>query len=197
MDYGKGKDICICERLLDGTLADIDRPYWEAMPLMRPCRYPDMDDRWDLMEDFYLRIKDRIFCFKKTFDFDGASIPKKCWAWIGHPMEMWILLAALPHDGWYASNIIPQDEADWLFLEIIQACDRATPSDRKWMLTRLSETNWKWRRRNECWTAVHLFGGKVYPKSYEDLVKYRELVKVINFQAQTEEGLLMRECVNV
>ena len=178
MNYGRGKDICICHRNMDGTIYDDCRPYWEAMPKMRPCRYPDMDDCWILEEDFYLRIKYTIYCIKKGFDFDGASIPKWAWSIIGHPMEMWILLAALCHDGWYASNLIPRDEADWNFLEIIQACDRATPIDSSWFGSRWAQEESKWSRRNKCWTAVRAAGGSVYPKSDADLKKYRDMVSV-------------------
>jgi hypothetical protein len=178
MNYGENKDICIMKRGMDGTLADDPRPYWEAMPKMRPGRYPDMDDCWMLEEDFYLRIKDKIYFIQKGFDFDGASIPKWAWALIGHPMEMWILLAALPHDGWYASNLIPRDDADWLFLEIIQACDRATPIDASWIGSRWAQEETRWSRRNKCWTAVRAAGGGVYPKSALDLTKYRAFVSV-------------------
>lgn len=180
MNYGKGKDICICNRNLDGSIYDDCRPYWEAMPKMRPSRYPDMDDCWILEEDFYLRICDFIYCIRKGFDFDGASIPKWAWSIIGHPIEMWILLAALFHDGIYASNLIPRDEADWLFLEIIQACDRATPIDSSWFGSRLAQEESRWSRRNKCWTAVRAAGGSVYPKSEEDLKKYRSLVSVFD-----------------
>jgi hypothetical protein len=179
MNYGPGKDICICQRHLDGTLTDDPRHYWDAMPKMRPTRYPDMGDCWILEEDFYLRIGAVIFLIKKGFDFDGASIPKPVWAVIGHPMQMWILLAALFHDGAYASNVIKRKAADGFFLEIIQACDRATPSDREWWLTRLSETNWKWRRRNYCWLAVRGAGWGAYPKKDYELKKYQELVEIV------------------
>jgi hypothetical protein len=178
MNYGAGKDICIMNRLMDGTLADDPRPYWDSMPKMRPTRYPDMDDCWILEDDFYLRIGAFIYLIKKTFDFDGASIPKWAWSIIGHPLEMWIHLAALFHDGLYASNLIPRDDADWLFLEIIQACDRATPIDSSWFGSRLAQEESRWSRRNKCWTAVRAAGGAVYPKSYDDLVKYRALVSV-------------------
>jgi hypothetical protein len=178
MNYGPDKDICICNRLLDGTFLDYPRPYWLAMPSMRPSRYPDGDDCWYLETDFHIRIKDRIFTIKKGFDFDGASIPKKVWSIIGHPMQMWILLAALPHDGWYASNLISRKEADNLFLEIIQACDRATPLQKEWKVSKSLEEYARWKRRNECYAAVYAFGGSVYPKSYDDLIKYRAFVSV-------------------
>lgn len=180
MNYGVGKDICICTRGMDGSINDDPRPYWEAMPLIRPGRYPDMDDKFDLSEDFYLRIKDRIFLIKKSFDYDAASIPKLAWTTIGHPVEMWIHLAALPHDGWYASHIISQSEADWMFLEILHACDRATPLKGKWKATRAIEEAGRWSRRNACWTAVRAAGWAVYPKKKQDLEKYRAFVSVFD-----------------
>jgi len=188
MNYGYKKDICICTRGMDGEIYDNPLPYWLAMPKMRPTRYPDLDDCWILEEDFYLRIGNRIFCFRKGFDFDGASIPKWAWTLIGHPMEMWILLAALPHDGWYASNLIPQTEADWLFLEIIQACDRATPIDASWVVSRWAQEESRWSRRNKCWTAVRAAGGFVYPKTTEELAKYKDMVQIISVEL---EGLLV------
>jgi hypothetical protein len=187
MNYGAGKDICICHRTLDGLLSDDPRPYWLAMPKMRPTRYPDMDDCWILEEDFYLRIGELIYCIQKGFDFDGASIPKAVWSIIGHPMEMWILLAALPHDAWYASNQIPRLDADWLFLEIIQACDRATPIDASWFASRLFQEEARWSRRNKCWSAVRLAGGAVYPKSFEELQKYKAFVSIIALASNPEK----------
>jgi hypothetical protein len=191
MNYGEGKYICIMIRGFDGSLTDDPRPYWQAMPKMRPSRYADGDDCWILEEDFYLRVGRRIICIKKGFDFDGASIPKWAWTIIGHPMQMWILLAAIPHDGIYASNLLPQEEIDWMFLEIIQACDRATPSHRKWAVTRLSETNWKWRRRNECWLAVRGAGGFVFRKKLGEILFYREIVSIIDLDVKPLEGLLI------
>jgi len=179
MNYGYKKDICICTRGMDGEIYDNPLPYWMAMPLIRPGRYPDMDDKFDLEEDFYLRIRDRVFLIKKTFDYDAASIPKWAWSKIGHPVQMWIHLAALPHDGWYASHIISQSEADWLFLEILHACDRATPLKGKWKATRAIEEAGRWTRRNLCWTAVRAAGWAVYPKKKQDLEKYSDLVQII------------------
>jgi hypothetical protein len=187
MDYGPNKDICISYRRLDGSIVDDCRPYWEAMPLLRPGRYPDMDDKFDLHEDFYLRIRDRIFLIKKGFDYDAASIPKWAWSTIGHPVQLWVHLAALPHDGWYASHVITQAKADWLFLEILHACDRATPLTGKWKATRAIEQASRWSRRNLCWTAVRAAGWAVYPKKKQDLEKYREFVSVFDVPVQ---GLL-------
>lgn len=193
MNYGQGKDICIMIRGLDGTLTDDPRPYWKAMPRMRPSRYDDGDDCWIMEEDFYLRYKNIVIHIRKGFDFDGASIPKWAWTIIGHPMQMWILLAAIPHDGIYASNLMTQEDADMMFLEILHACDRATPSRRKWAVTRLSETNWKWRRRNECWLAVRGAGGFVFRKKLGEILYYRELVSIIELDNKPIEGLLIEE----
>lgn len=178
MTYGKEKDICIYKKDDNGILFEVDLPYWDAMPKMRPTRYPDMEDCWILEEDFYLRIKNRMIIIKKTFDFDGGSVPKYVWSIIGHPMQMWLLLAALAHDSFYASNLLPQSECDWLFLELLQACDRATPIDASWAVPRLAEENHRWRRRNECYTAVKAFGRFVYSKHDEDLEKYCKLVSL-------------------
>lgn len=180
MTYGADKDICILTRnqAIGNALVDDPRPYWDAMPIMRPSRYPDMDDCWYLESDFYLRIGEFIYLIEKSFDFDGASIPKSVWGIIGHPMQMWILLAALFHDGMYASNLIPQSDADWLFLEIIQACDRATKINSSWAGSRLAQEYSRWQRRNDCFIAVKAFGRFVYPKSDVEIAKYRSLVSV-------------------
>jgi hypothetical protein len=100
---------------------------------------------------------------------------------------MWVLLAALIHDFLYASNLLPLDECDGLFLDLIQACDRATVSYRKWRLMKWLDESARWSRRNLCYSAVYLVGRYVYPKKLGDILKYRKLGEI--FQAPIE-GLL-------
>lgn len=190
MNYGVGKDICICSPDGKGGYIDNPAPYWKAMPKMHPDRYDDNGkDFWWVDEEFYVRVKNRVFHVRPGFDFDGASIPQWAWSKIGHPLQMWILLAALIHDLLYATNLLDRNECDWLFLDIIQACDRATISYRKWKIMKLLDESGRWSRRNLCYSAVFLAGRFVYPKKLGDIIKYRKLGEIIKIR-ETLEPLL-------
>lgn len=156
-----GKQICIGMFLL-GMWSDFDTPKFDLLPVIKPFKYADGTDGYWLMEDFKIRIKDKIFIVKKGFDFDGASIPKWLWGVIGSPVDTTKLVAALLHDVIYASNILKQKEADALFLEVLEAFDE------------------KWVIRNNCWMAVRGFGWTKYPKKQEEKDKYLNFVQIVN-----------------
>jgi len=53
------------------------------------------------------------------FQWDGASIPPSAWKIIGKPWDKKFLKASAPHDGGYDTQILPKDELDEVFGEIL------------------------------------------------------------------------------
>lgn len=64
-------------------------------------------------------VGDTVF-IAEGFVFDGASIPKAFWSLIGSPFSGKYRQSALIHDALYASELVPRDEADKCFLELME-----------------------------------------------------------------------------
>ena len=131
---------------------------FEVLPTLRPALYPDGDDCWILNEDFSIRVKDNVYTIKAGFDFDGASIPRRFWNIVGHPMGVRKMVAAMIHDAAYASHIITRKEADKLFMQLLKA-----------YCVGLSVTL-------SCYTAVAAFGWTMYPKTDLEIIQYSRFV---------------------
>lgn len=82
--------------------------------------------------------------FFPGFRCDGGSIDQSLWTVISDPYATRFLLAFILHDGLYAAELFTRSECDWIFLELMQ------------------ELGCSWRKRNEVWAAVRLFGGSVW-----------------------------------
>jgi hypothetical protein len=94
---------------------------------------------------------------KAGFPTDLASIPKALWN-IYPPFDPEYRAAAILHDGVYASELLPRNEADWLLLTAMQAQGNS------------------WWTRNVFWCSVRTFGGGVWkghtPESVAEARKY-------------------------
>jgi hypothetical protein len=117
-----------------------------------------------LMESVVYTLPDgRRLLIKKGFIFDGGSIPRFFWRIIGHPLDHEFIRAVLPHDGLYASELLPQDECDRIFLEFMQYYDCIG-----------------WVKRNAMYKAVDWFGGNVWDDhSPASVYQARQYVKFI------------------
>jgi len=155
-----GKDVC-CGHYEGAKWVDSKLPWYFHLPKVQASLYPDGDDVWFLLEDFYIRIFDEVLLIKAGFDLDFTSIPRLCWTLIGHPLGVYKQLAGFIHDALYASNAKSRHVSDDIFLGVLEACGN------------------RWLVRNECWTAVRSFGGFVYPKTAEELKKYQDIVYVL------------------
>jgi len=133
-------------------------------PKIESFRYPDNGSRgfW-LLQDFSV-----VLCFRGKwtrltvlhgFDFDGASIPRWAWSIIGDPLALDIQIAALFHDLLYCAHLPdwPKALADSLFLEIQQACAGS------------------WMKRKITTTIVKSLGWTAWPKTEDEIAKYRLL----------------------
>jgi len=59
------------------------------------------------------------YTVKKGYIFDGASIPRAFWRFIGHPFSYKYIRSALIHDILCESEIIPREDTDKLFREML------------------------------------------------------------------------------
>lgn len=162
MKYGNKKsECCIGEYVMKGGILvweDSPLPKFDILPVQKPFLYKDGTDGWLYKQDFFIRIGNDVVTIKKTFDYDGASIPKPFWTIIGHPMGVRKMIPAGVHDIGYASHFMKQSALDDLFLELLEAFENSLVV------------------RNACWSAVRSAGWYVYPKKTEELLKYKALV---------------------
>ena len=73
-----------------------------------------------LLEDVVVESLGYKITVKKGFDFDGASIPQALWSVYGNPLSGKFRIAALVHDALYASQKLPREVADAIFLDLMK-----------------------------------------------------------------------------
>ena len=73
-----------------------------------------------LLEDVVVESLGYKITVKKGFDFDGASIPQSLWSVYGNPLSGKFRIAALVHDALYASEKLPRELADSIFLDLMK-----------------------------------------------------------------------------
>ena len=73
-----------------------------------------------LFEDVVVESLGYKITVKKGFDFDGASIPKWLWSIYGSPLNGNYVVASLIHDGLYASQKLPRELSDKIFLDLMK-----------------------------------------------------------------------------
>lgn len=129
-------------------------------PMMKPIS----NDKWLVEEDFIVFHKGKSITVKRGFETDGASIPNTpLIRWIiGHPFSMPLLPDAIIHDGLYASELLPRNQCDWIFLELMK------------------RSKIGWAKRNAVWSAVRLGGAIVWARhTFDSVQKAREFVTVL------------------
>ena len=112
------------------------------------------NDKWVLRTDYVCAFKGKIVTIREGFETDGASTPNTPMIrWIiGHPFSLPLLPCALVHDALYAGELLPRNECDWLFLELMKR----------------AKINWV--KRNLVWSAVRAGGGIVWARHTIDSV---------------------------
>ena len=78
------------------------------------------EDVFILLEDVTVEALGYRIRVKKEFDFDGASIPQALWSVYGNPLTGKYRIAALVHDALYASQKLPRELADAIFLDLMK-----------------------------------------------------------------------------
>jgi hypothetical protein len=165
-----GEDCCI-GNFVDGVWVDSPKGKGDKglLPKLEPFLWPtDGADCWELLEDFSIRIRDKIFTVKKGFWYDGASIPRMFWVTIGHPLGVRKIPAATVHDVLYSTNALPQTECDEIFLELLEAFEES------------------WACRNKCFVAVRIGGRFVYPKKQKELDLYKDFIVITQLPKKEE-----------
>lgn len=167
MKYGAGADICVGKFLADRTWIDYAGSWNANGPKLRHFRYEDDGGEAALLlEDFHVRVRGRVFSALAGWDYDGSSKPRVVWSIVGHPFIVGGLIQFTLHDEVYCMNLLPRAEADWMMLETLGA---------------FGGNNWA--NRNAVWSAVRAGGGFVYPKTSEELAKYKDYVFMTDLSA--------------
>ena len=78
------------------------------------------EDVFILLEEVEVEALGYKITVKKGFDFDGASIPQALWSVYGNPLSGKFRIAALVHDVLYASEKLPRELADAIFLDLMK-----------------------------------------------------------------------------
>ena len=78
------------------------------------------EDVFILLEDVTVEALGYKIIVKKGFDFNGASIPQALWSVYGNPLSGKFRIAALVHDALYASQKLPREVADAIFLDLMK-----------------------------------------------------------------------------
>ena len=102
-----------------------------------------------LLEDVVVESLGYKITVKNGFDFDGASIPQSLWGVYGNPLSGKFRIAALVHDALYASQKLPREVADAIFLDLMKQHEVGYLK-RKTMYYAVRSAGWYvWRRQEE------------------------------------------------
>ena len=107
------------------------------------------EDVFILLEDVTVEALGYRIRVKKGFDFDGASIPQALWSVYGNPLSGKFRIAALVHDALYASQKLPRELADAIFLDLMKQHEVGYLK-RQTMYYAVQSAGWYvWRRNKE------------------------------------------------
>ena len=119
------------------------------------------EDMFILLEDVTVDVFGYRIIVKKGFDFDGASIPRALWGLYGNPLSGKFRIAALVHDALYASQKVPRELADDIFLDLMKQ-HRVGYMKRQTMYYAVRSAGWyAWRRNTK-----------------EEIEEYKEFINV-------------------
>ena len=114
-----------------------------------------------LLEDVVVESLGYKITVKKGFDFDGASIPQALWSVYGNPLSGKFRIAALVHDALYASQKLPREVADAIFLDLMKQHEVG------------------YMKRQTMYYAVRSAGWYVWRRNTkEEIEKYKEFINV-------------------
>jgi hypothetical protein len=106
---------------------------------------PSGSKHWILTESLlYVNNNARKIQVPAGFKFDGASIPRGLWSFVGHPLNGKHARAAVIHDYMYFTGVGGKEEADKTFLEAMKVDG----------VSKIRRTLMYW--------AVKYFGGSAY-----------------------------------
>ena len=114
-----------------------------------------------LLEDVVVESLGYKITVKKGFDFNGASIPQALWSVYGNPLSGKFRIAALVHDALYASQKLPREVADAIFLDLMKQHEVG------------------YMKRQTMYYAVRSAGWYVWRRNTkEEIEKYKEFINV-------------------
>lgn len=119
------------------------------------------EDVFILLEDVTIEALGYRIRVKKEFDFDGASIPRSLWSLYGNPLSGKFKIAALVHDALYASEKLPRELADAIFLDLMK------------------QHEVRYLKRQTMYYAVRSVGWYVWKQhTKEEIEAYKEFINV-------------------
>ena len=119
------------------------------------------EDVFILLEDVTVEALGYRIRVKKGFDFDGASIPQSLWGVYGNPLSGKFRIAALVHDALYASQKLPREVADAIFLDLMKQHEVG------------------YMKRQTMYYAVRSAGWYVWRRNTkEEIERYKEFINV-------------------
>jgi len=143
------------------------------------AKHPDI---WTLERDFgFLRSDGLLIIALEKGRTDGASIPRPCWRFVGHPFYRKNRFWALPHDAGYRgyaiivdTRLFPHTPIEWLFENwadlpahaFIHSADLSRKFWDNTLLQAMRALGEIWLKRFVVYRSVRLFGWASYkPKS--------------------------------
>ena len=85
-------------------------------PLVRPLD----GDRWRLAEQCERLVNGLHITVMRGFEWDGASIPRFAWVFVGTPADDDFLIPSLFHDALYCSKLVSRKRADLIFYKLLR-----------------------------------------------------------------------------
>ena len=116
-------------------------------PLPQPCLQPiEGSDNMTVVQAYTvdLPVVNKRLTILPGFVTDGASIPSLFWSCAGDPFSPHFVAAAVCHDALYSGELTTRDNADEIFLELLEI------------------EGLGWFHRNLFWFAVRVAGWTVW-----------------------------------
>ena len=103
---------------------------YRIQPKIQPVHGSETD--YTLLKNFMYYIDHRWICVPKGFTFNGASIPRTLWTFVGHPFSPQFVEAALVHDHMIEDKRYPRKKIDGKFHELL-VVNEVNKSKAYWM----------------------------------------------------------------
>lgn len=121
---------------------------------------PSSGDEYVLAKDFAISVMHKAdsgmyeseIVVANGFVFDGASVPRRLWWFLG-PTERVVIIAAIIHDWFYVEQPVSRWEADAKFRDLLQLAGMSRK--RYWL----------------AWLAVRLFGWRPWNRRRKQLTE--------------------------
>jgi hypothetical protein len=133
------------------------------MKVTFPCQpelVPDVvDNLQQIAADFVAYLALIAYWIPRGYVYDGASIPRIFWFLIGSPFEPVFAAAALVHDWFYLTHLVPRAVADECLYQLLRACGVGTV------------------RAHIIWAAVRSCAGFAWTNNVKDTIELKRIIQ--------------------